>query len=151
MTETGTTVASPRGLGERHAILANDPAAEWMGITVESVSDGHATITMVLRPEMLNGFGIAHGGMVFAFADTAFAMACNPPEGSADTMTVASGADVTFLKPGIPGRVLTAVAERRQLQGRSGLYDIQVCQSLPDGGTEVIAEFRGRSRTVSKP
>jgi acyl-CoA thioesterase len=151
MTHTGTaSTPAPAGLREHHAILADDPASEWMGIAVESVADGHATITMTLRREMLNGFGIAHGGMVFAFADTAFALACNPPEGSADTITVASGADINFLKPGIPGRLLTAVADRRQGQGRSGIYDIQVLQSLPDGGTEVIAEFRGRSRTVPK-
>lgn len=138
-----------RPLGEHHAVLAGDNASEWMGIGVEAVSDGHATITMTLRPEMLNGFGIAHGGMIFAFADSAFAMACNPPEGSDETMTVASGVDINFLKPGIPGRLLTAVANRRQQSGRSGIYDIQVLQSLPGGGTEVIAEFRGRSRTVA--
>jgi acyl-CoA thioesterase len=160
MTTSGTTAgtetdiaadeSTPRGrrLAEMHPVLAGDQASEWMGIEVESVADGHATISMTLRPEMLNGFGIAHGGMVFAFADSAFAIACNPPEGSADTITVASGVDINFLKPGIPGRVLTAVANRRQQSGRSGIYDIQVLQSLPEGGTEVIAEFRGRSRTV---
>lgn len=156
MTETDTapvgSAASPAlgARGDLHAILADDAASEWMGIEVVSIADGHATITMTLRAEMLNGFGIAHGGMVFAFADTAFALACNPPEGSADTITVASGVDVNFLKPGIPGRLLTAVADVRQHQGRSGLYDIQVLQSLPDGGSEVILEFRGRSRTVPK-
>lgn len=151
-TETDTAAdhgtARGRRLAEMHPVLAGDRASEWMGIEVESVADGHATISMTLRPEMLNGFGIAHGGMVFAFADSAFAIACNPPEGSADTITVASGVDINFLKPGIPGRVLTAVANRRQQAGRSGIYDIQVLQSLPEGGTEVIAEFRGRSRTV---
>ncbi|MGM7666498.1 hydroxyphenylacetyl-CoA thioesterase PaaI [Microbacterium sp. A93] len=135
-------------LGEHHAILAGDRASAWMGIAVESVSDGHATITMSLRQEMLNGFGIAHGGMVFAFADSAFALACNPPEGSEDTITVATGVDINFLKPGIPGRLLTAVADRRQQSGRSGIYDVRVLQSLLEGGTEVIAEFRGRSRTI---
>lgn len=142
------TEAEASGLGAHHPILAGDQASAWMGIAVESLSDGQATITMTLRQEMLNGFGIAHGGMVFAFADSAFALACNPPEGSDDTMTVASGVDINFLKPGIPGRLLTAVANRRQQSGRSGIYDIQVLQSLPEGGTEVIAEFRGRSRTI---
>lgn len=152
-TSKGTVPATPSAagsqLGEHHAVLTGDTASEWMGIEVQAVADGHATITMTLRPEMLNGFGIAHGGMIFAFADSAFAMACNPPEGSADTITVASGVDINFLKPGIPGRLLTAVANRRQQSGRSGIYDIQVLQSLPGDGTEVIAEFRGRSRTVA--
>ena len=156
MTTSGTATeeksenppAAVASLGDHHAVLVGDNASEWMGIGVEAVADGHATITMTLRPEMLNGFGIAHGGMIFAFADSAFAMACNPSEGSAETMTVASGGDINFLKPGTPGRLLTAVANRRQQTGRSGIYDIQVLQSLPGGGTEVIAEFRGRSRTV---
>jgi acyl-CoA thioesterase len=133
-----------------HPILENDFAAQWMGIDVSHVSDGAATITMTLRREMLNGFGIAHGGMVFALADTAFALACNPHAGSADTITVAAGVDINFLKPGIPGRLLTAVAARRQQSGRSGIYDIQVLQEVPGAEDEVIAEFRGRSRTIPK-
>lgn len=133
-----------------HPILENDYATQWMGIEVVKIADGHATITMKLRQEMLNGFGIAHGGMIFAMADTAFALSCNPHTGSEDSITVASGADISFLKPGIPGRLLTAVANRRQQSGRSGIYDIQIFQSVPGGEDEVLAEFRGRSRTVPK-
>nr|WP_246380517.1 hotdog fold thioesterase [Paeniglutamicibacter cryotolerans] len=121
-----------------------------MGIEVIQVDDGHATITMKLRPEMLNGFGIAHGGMLFAFADTAFALACNPHTGSEDTITVASGVDINFMRPGIPGRLLTAVADRRAQTGRSGIFDIQVLQTVPGAPDEVLAEFRGRSRTIPK-
>ncbi|MGJ9402916.1 hydroxyphenylacetyl-CoA thioesterase PaaI [Arthrobacter sp. KK5.5] len=148
--ESRGSAALPEGARPSHAILENDHAARWMGIEVRRVADGHATISMTLRQEMLNGFGIAHGGMVFALADTAFAMACNPAEGSEDTITVASGVDINFLKAGIPGRTLTAVADRRGQAGRSGLYDIVVRQSVPDGEDEVIAEFRGRSRTIPK-
>jgi acyl-CoA thioesterase len=133
-----------------HPILKNDNAAKWLGIEVLKVADGHATISMELRQEMLNGFGIAHGGMIFALADTAFAMSCNPHTGSSDTITVASGVDINFLKPGIPGRILTAVANRRQQSGRSGIYDIQILQSVPGAEDEVLAEFRGRSRTIPK-
>lgn len=132
-------------------MLRDDAASAWLGIAVEAASDGHAAITMTLRPEMLNGFGIAHGGMIFALADSAFAMACNPPEGSSDTVTVAAGVDINFLRPGIPGRLLRAVAQRRQQLGRSGIYDVQVEQERPDGGVDVIAEFRGRSRTIPRP
>lgn len=142
---TGVDVENKGITGLPHAILANDPASAWMGIDVVELGDGSATITMTLRPEMLNGFGIAHGGMVFAFADSAFALACNPADGSADTITVASGVDINFLRPALPGQLLTAVATRRQQQGRSGIYDIQV---FADG--EIIAEFRGRSRTIPK-
>ena len=64
--------------GGTHPILKDDYASEWMGIEVLALDDGHATIRMTLRQEMLNGFGMAHGGMIFAFGDTAFALACNP-------------------------------------------------------------------------
>ena len=133
-----------------------------MGIKVLAVSDGHATIQMTLRQEMLNGFGMAHGGMIFAFADTAFALACNPVNpgpGDADSITVAAGVDINFLKPAYRGQVVTAVAGRRSSAGRSGLYDIQIFAadaaqpgSETSSGTpgELIAEFRGRSRTIPK-
>ena len=145
--------------GVTHQILKDDYASEWMGIEVLALADGHATIRMTLRQEMLNGFGMAHGGMIFAFGDTAFALACNPaspPPGAAgtetDSITVASGVDINFLKPAFQGQVITAVADRRSSAGRSGLYDIQIFAADP--GTqlpgELIAEFRGRSRTIPK-
>ena len=149
MTDTDVD-AVPAETAPQHAVLTNDYASEWLGINVVHVSEGEATITMTLRREMLNGFGIGHGGMIFALADTAFAMACNPAEGSEDTVTVASGVDINFMKPGLPGRLLTAEATRRHQSGRSGLYDIQIRQTTPEGGEEIVAEFRGRSRTVPK-
>ena len=144
--------------GASHHILTNDYASEWMGIEVLKLDDGHATIRMHLRQEMLNGFGMAHGGMIFAFGDTAFALACNPanptPEEAA-SITVASGVDINFIKPAFQGQVVTAVANHRASTGRSGLYDIQICAASPDATPdtapgELIAEFRGRSRTISK-
>jgi len=146
--------------GASHHILTNDYASEWMGIQVLKIDDGHATIRMHLRQEMLNGFGMAHGGMIFAFADTAFALACNPanptPEEAAN-ITVASGVDINFIKPAFQGQVITAVANRRASTGRSGLYDIQIYAADPAPAPspdvepgELIAEFRGRSRTISK-
>lgn len=169
--------------GDTHPILKDDYASEWMGIEVVALDDGHATIRMTLRQEMLNGFGMAHGGMIFAFGDTAFALACNParPKPSEeDTITVASGVDINFLKPAFRGQILTAVANRRASTGRSGLYDIQIYAADPGAATppagtpaasptgpaqaatvagelptdiapgELVAEFRGRSRTISK-
>ncbi|MCA4133105.1 hotdog fold thioesterase [Arthrobacter sp. M4] len=148
--------------GVVHHILTNDYASEWMGIEVLKIDDGHATIRMALRQEMLNGFGMAHGGMIFAFADTAFALACNPANpgpSEIDTITVAAGVDINFLKPAYQGQVITAVANRRAHTGRSGLYDIQIYAAHADAASaaspdeapgELIAEFRGRSRTISK-
>ncbi|MFF1831686.1 hotdog fold thioesterase [Paenarthrobacter sp. NPDC058040] len=145
--------------GASHHILTNDYASEWMGIEVLKLDDGHATIRMKLRQEMLNGFGMAHGGMIFAFGDTAFALACNPANptpAEAANITVASGVDINFMKPAFEGQVITAVANRRASTGRSGLYDIQLyaadAAATPsiDAPGELIAEFRGRSRTISK-
>lgn len=133
--------------GGEHPILSNDYASEWLGIEVLALQDGHATIAMTLRPEMMNGFGITHGGMIFAFADSAFALACNSAQGDGRTVTVASGVDVNFLAPTHAGQRITAIANRRQQQGRSGLYDVQVVAE-DDGGPTVVAEFRGRSRTI---
>lgn len=165
--------------GSTHPILKDDYASEWMGIEVVALDEGHATIRMSLRQEMLNGFGMAHGGMIFAFGDTAFALACNPANpgpGDDGNITVASGVDINFLKPAFRGQVLTAIANRRASTGRSGLYDIQIYAADPGtpqaplsgpAGTapaatvpgelptdvapgELVAEFRGRSRTISK-
>ena len=130
-----------------HPMLDGDAASAWLGISIEKLDDGHATLTMTLRPEMMNGFGITHGGMIFAFADSAFAFACNPADSDGSTQTVAAGVDIIFLAPSRSGQKLTAIANRRALVGRSGLYDVQVFAETPEG-QQLIAEFRGRSRTV---
>ena len=129
-----------------HPILAGDHASRWLGITVDRAEYGHAQIRMTLRDEMLNGFDIAHGGMLFALADTCFALACNDPDGDGSTITVASGADINFLAPAHRGQELTAVGTVRARTGRSGVYDIQVT-----AGGRLVAEFRGRSRTIPNP
>ena len=153
MADSGVTTRP--GTTPAHPILEQDATSDWLGIEVLHTAAGEATIAMALRPEMLNGFGIAHGGMVFAFADTAFALACNPHDGpamaEAPTVTVASGADINFLASARAGDRLTAVARHRASAGRSGVYDIQVTAEAPDGGSTVIAEFRGRSRTIPNP
>lgn len=143
--------------GVGHPLLENDHASKWMGIKVLALGDGHATIRMTLRQEMLNGFGMAHGGMIFAFADSAFAFACNPVNPGPDdagNITVAAGVDINFLKPAYFGQILTAVADRRSNAGRSGLYDIQIfaadAQPPSEKPGELIAEFRGRSRTITR-
>lgn len=135
-------------------MLAQDAASAWLGLKIEELSDGHATLSMTLRAEMMNGFGLTHGGMIFAFADSAFAFACNPSDADGSSQTVASGVDVNFLAPSYAGQKLIATANRRAQTGRSGLYDVQVfaLPDQPDGERQLIAEFRGRSRTIpSRP
>lgn len=122
------------------AMMAEDRASAALGIEVVECSPGRATVRMKVRADMANGHGIAHGGLVFALADTAFACACN----SFGPVTVAAGAEITFLRPGRVGDVLEAEAALRASQGRSGVYDVTVRR-----GVEVVAEFRGHSREVS--
>jgi acyl-CoA thioesterase len=148
---TDMDIETTRAPARIHPAFVDDKAARWMGVEVLRAEFGDAVIQMRIRHEMLNGFGLAQGGMVFAFADVAFALACNDPEGDGSTITVASGVDVNFMKPGLEGRLLTATAKLVNLTGRSGLYDIRVTQQAPDGGEEVLAELRGRSRTIPNP
>lgn len=123
-------------------MLSTDTTKRFLGIEIQEITRGRAVLSMQVRPEMANGFGITHGGMVFTLADTAFAYACNEDE----AVTVASGADITFARASHEGDVLTATAERRWRAGRNGLYDITVT----DQNEEVIAEFRGRSFATNR-
>lgn len=120
-----------------------DNTKSFLGIRIVKLERGRAVLTMTVRPEMANGFGITHGGMVFTLADTAFAYACNEGE----SPTVAAGADITFARASHAGDVLTATAVRRWAAGRNGLYDITVT----DQHDRVIAEFRGRSFVTNRP
>jgi acyl-CoA thioesterase len=125
-------------------MLSSDEASRALGIELLDVGPGRARMRMRVAETMVNGHGIAHGGLVFALADSAFAVACN----SHGTVTVASGADVTFVAPGRLGDVLLADAVERTLVGRSGHTDVTVTRE--DDGS-VIAMFRGRSRSLGRP
>ena len=134
MTDPGAHFAGQREM------LRRDRASAALGMAVERDEPGEAVVSMRVRDDMTNGFGITHGGFVFALADTAFAMACN----DGDAITVAAGADICFLKATRSGQTLTAHALRRTVSGRGGLYDVTVTDETGD----VVAEFRGRSVTT---
>ncbi len=121
-------------------MLAREGTGPAWGIVIDEAREGYARIAMRLRPDMLNGHGTAHGGMVFALADTAFAYACN----SRNAKSVAAQASITFLDAARGGELLRAEAEEQALQGRSGVYNVRVTGE--DG--RVIAIFQGLSRTV---
>jgi acyl-CoA thioesterase len=120
-------------------MLEADQASRSLGMRLLEVGEGTATVRMTVSQAMVNGHAIAHGGYVFMLADTAFACACN----SRGPVTVAAGADITFIAPAREGDELVAMAAERTSYGRSGIYDVTVRR-----GDEVIAEFRGRSRTI---
>jgi len=128
---------------ELRPMMRRDRASTALGMRVEVDEPGRAVVSMTVRDDMLNGFGITHGGLVFALADTTFAIVCNEDE----QVTVAAGADITFLKSTRKGQVLTATGSRRARNGRTGLYDITVTDETGD----IVAEFRGRSITTNRP
>ncbi|RSN56278.1 hydroxyphenylacetyl-CoA thioesterase PaaI [Amycolatopsis sp. WAC 04182] len=128
-----------------HTMFADDQASKALGIELIEAAEGHAVATMRITETMVNGHDIAHGGYVFLLADTTFACACN----SRGPVTVASGAEITFVAAGKLGDHLIATATERTRYGRNGIYDVTVHRETPDG-PEVVAEFRGRSRTIQK-
>jgi acyl-CoA thioesterase len=119
------------------AMWARDSASQALGMALEEVRPGYARLRMAVRPDMLNGHGTCHGGVVFALADSAFAFACN----SRGIVTVASGCSVEFLAPAREGDELVAVATERSLEGRNGVYDVDV-RTVDE---RLVAAFRGRS------
>lgn len=122
------------------ALRARDQCSEALGITVVSVDLGAATVEMVVRPDMCNGHGTCHGGMIFALADTAMAFASN----SHDVNALATAASIEFLEPALDGERITATATERHQRGRTGIYDV----SVERADSTVVALFRGRTLRV---
>lgn len=122
------------------ALYARDLAAQALGIRLDAIGPGNATMSMPVRPDMVQGHGTCHGGMIFSLADTAFAYACN----SRNNVTVAAGCNIEFLLPAYEADVLTAVASETAMAGRNGVYDILVHNQRG----ETIATFRGKSVTL---
>jgi acyl-CoA thioesterase len=130
---------APRQVAD--AMYARDHAARALGIKIEHVALGAATLTMSVRQDMVNGHDICHGGMMATLCDTAFAYACN----SYNANTVASGFSIEILAPAKLGDTLVAVAVEQALRGRTGVYDIK----LTNQNGDVIALFRGKSARIS--
>jgi acyl-CoA thioesterase len=124
------------------AMWRDDPASRGLGMSLDAVGAGTATVSMPVRPDMANGHGTAHGGFIFSLADSAFAFACN----SRNERSVAQACDIIFAAPVRVGDLLVADAVERHRFGRNGIYDVSVRRD-----TEVIAEFRGRCRTIGGP
>ncbi len=122
------------------AMLAREGTGPAWGIVIDEAREGYARLSMRVRADMLNGHSIAHGGMIFSLADTAFAYACN----SRNESTVAQNASISFLAPAREGDLLVAEAREASRAGRSGVYNVTV--RIEDGG--VVAEFTGLSRAI---
>ena len=121
------------------AMWRDDEASQGLGMTIVEVKAGEATLAMTIKPHMVNGHGIAHGGFIFLLADSAFAFACN----SHNHRAVGAQCDISFIRPARLGNRLMARAREISRSGRSGIYDVSV---TVDG--TAIAELRGHSRTI---
>ena len=121
-------------------MMEHDLFSQWLGIEVLDIREGYSRIRMTVRKEMINGFGIVHGGIAFSLADSAFAFACN----SYNTITVGQAASVNYVAPAALGDRLTATAREVSRAGRSGVYDVDVTNQ----NGRSVAHFRGLSRTM---
>ncbi|WP_339670733.1 hydroxyphenylacetyl-CoA thioesterase PaaI [Dasania marina] len=133
---------SPQDLAQACAdsMYKVDNASQALGMKILSVAPGRAELSMTVRDDMLNGHGSCHGGFIFALADSTFAFACN----SRNISTVAQAVNIDYVRPGMAGELLTAVAVEKNLAGRTGLYDVTV--SNEQG--EDVAYFRGKSYRI---
>lgn len=134
--------ADPQALAEASAsaMWARDNATQGLGMAIDRIAPGQCVMSMPVRPDMLNGHGMCHGGFMFVLADSAFAFACN----SYNQTTVASACHIDFLAPARLGDVLEAEAVERSRAGRTGVYDITVRVR----GGKTVALFRGKSYRI---
>ena len=116
-------------------MMENDFFSQWMGVEVTEVKEGYSKIKMTIRKEMVNGFGIVHGGLPFSLADSAFAFACN----NRNNLSVALDVTITFTKAVNIGDVLTAEAKEIHNGRSTGVYLIFVTNQK----NEQVALFKG--------
>ena len=126
-----------------HEMLAGEGTGPAWGIKIDEAREDYARISMVVRRDMLNSHGIAHGGIIFALADTAFAYVCN----GANHASVAAQASIVFLDKVREGETLIAEATEVAREGRAGVTRVAVRA----GDGRAIAEFTGYSRTLGGP
>jgi|SRR5665213_1266705 len=116
-------------------LLQNDFFSQWLGIEVMEIKEGYSKIKMTIRKEMINGFGIVHGGITFSLADSAFAFACN----NRNNLSVALDTSINFIKPVHLDDVLIAEAKELHNGKSTGLYQI----SITNQNGHLVAVFKG--------
>jgi acyl-CoA thioesterase len=126
-----------------HAMLAAEGTGPAWGLKIEEVREDYARVSMIIRADMLNGHGFAHGGMIFALADSAFAYVCN----GANHASMAAQASIVFLDKVREGEILVAEATEVAREGRVGVTRVAVTA----GDGRKVAEFTGYSRTLGGP
>lgn len=116
-------------------MMDHDAFSQWMDVKVLEIKEGYSRIQMLVRKEMVNGFGIVHGGLPFSLADSAFAFACN----NRNNLSVALDVTITFTKAVNVGDILTAEAKEVHNGRSTGVYLITVTNQ----NNEQVALFKG--------
>jgi acyl-CoA thioesterase len=116
-------------------MMEKDLFSQWLGISVMEIKEGYSKIQMQVRPEMINGLGIVHGGIAFSFADSAFAFACN----NRNNLSVALDTSINFLKPVHVADILIAEATEIHNGRSTGLYQVEIRNQ----NDIVVAIFKG--------
>ncbi|MEO7960985.1 MAG: hydroxyphenylacetyl-CoA thioesterase PaaI [Ginsengibacter sp.] len=116
-------------------MMQHDLFSKWLGIEIVEIKEGYSKLKMTLRPEMINGFGVIHGGITFSLGDSAFAFACN----NRNNLSMALDTSINFTKPTMPGDTLTAEAKEIHNGRSTGLYLITITNQR----NETVAHFKG--------
>lgn len=116
-------------------MMEHDLFSQWLGIEVLEVKEGFSKIKMTVRAEMINGFGIVHGGIAFSLADSAFAFACN----NRNVLSVALDTSINFIKPVHVNDILIAEAKELHHGKSTGLYHISIFNQKE----HLVALFKG--------
>ncbi len=123
-------------------MMQKDLFSQWLGISIIEIKEGYSKIKMTVRPEMINGFDIVHGGITFSLADSAFAFACN----NRNVLSVALDTSINFLKPVQVNDQLVAEAIELHNGRSTGLYHINITNQK----NETAAVFKGTCFRTSK-
>ncbi|MBL0146945.1 MAG: hydroxyphenylacetyl-CoA thioesterase PaaI [Chitinophagaceae bacterium] len=123
-------------------MMQHDLFSQWLGISVTEIKEGYSKIKMTVRPEMINGFGIVHGGIAFSLADSAFAFACN----NRNVLSVALDTSINFLKPVHVNDILVAQAKELHNGKSTGLYHITITNQKE----HIVAVFKGTCFRTNK-
>lgn len=142
MSQPPASAAVARAEAVKDQMLAHDAFSHWLGLAVGEMGPGYCRLHFRVRPEMLNGFGILHGGVAFAAADSAFGFACN----SHGRQSVALSATIDFLEPGRPDDLITVEAREESLKHKIGVYQLRLTNQH---GTP-LALFKGTAYRTSK-
>jgi len=137
----GNSKHSPREVLE--IMLRRDRFTAWLGLIVDEIGSGYCKLHYRVTDDMLNGFDMVHGGVLFSASDSAFAFACN----SHGTITVALDVSISFTRPGMTGELMTVEAQEAHLGNRIGIYDIRTTNEAG----ELVALFKGTAYRTGKP